>query len=345
MIDYDDEDDIDYDDIDYGYEDTKQAPLASSSSSRLRSRFNNFSISDTPSPIPPKPSSATPKQATGGVFGFLNHTSAITTPKKDVFDFNTTKAPASSSLSSPSTTPKKIITNSALDKAEKYLSKTNTPTTTNNIIKKPPILSNADFSISGDDDDIEIVHSKPLSSVSASKKSNNFSMSSDEEDLAIDGESEEEVQVKSSSPLKGFNLKTVDDLLSIQLIILPLFASRFISYNSFYGSDLNLADKPRTPTIQTTKPTYPKNLKRIRRARTEEASVSRMRSDGRARAKSEGQSLMYNSEPPKRSMTPISSKFGNIFDAKTLLAQSILSPSTFDLLSSPSIISPILIFI
>ena len=52
-------------------------------------------------------------------------------------------------------------------------------------------------------------------------------MSSDEDDLVVDGRSEsEEEKIKTASPLKVFNLKTVDDLLgSILLIIPPLSPS------------------------------------------------------------------------------------------------------------------------
>lgn len=231
MIDYDDEDDdIDYDEIDYGetqsQPQTKQKQAPSASSSRFR---NRFSISDTPSPVPPKPSTPQP---TGGVFGFLNHTSASapSTPKKDVFDFSNTRAPTPtrSSFSTPASpaTPTKRVINSALYKADKYLNPSK-PVPQNKILTKATISSNADFTISDDDEDLVIDASEtkppPSSSFSSSKKSENFTMS-DDEDLEIDAESEEEgrVPVKSASPLKAFNLKTVDDLLGSIPPLLPL---------------------------------------------------------------------------------------------------------------------------
>lgn len=249
MLDFDEDDDDfgDYE-IDYG-EIKKQQPAktpSSAPSSSFRGRFSaNPSSSNTPSYTPPSSSTPTPKP-TGSVFGFLNHTSAGTTAaKKDVFDFSTTRAPSAppaTSVSSSSSSPYKVPpkSNSALDKAERFLNK---GASSSNLKTFSSSTSNAAFAMSDDLDDIdeidaeEVVPAKSSFSISTTKptitkpattkpSSSNFTMSSDEEDLDIEGqsESEEEVPIKStSSALKSFNLKTVDGLIGTNILFFFIF--------------------------------------------------------------------------------------------------------------------------
>lgn len=243
MLDFDDDDDDlgDYE-IDYGV-DTKPAAAKAPSSapSSFRGKFNTSSLSSH-TPPPPKSSTPTPApRATGGVFGFLNNTSAVTTAKKDVFDFSTARAPSappstSVSYSSPHKIPPKP--NSALAKAERFLSSNSK---TSNVKTFTSSTSNAGFTMSDDEDDDlddideidneDIAPSKPSFSISAKSSiaatkpsSSNFTMSSDDEDLEIGAHSDSEdekiyTKPASSSVLKSFNLKTVDDLLGGNILL------------------------------------------------------------------------------------------------------------------------------
>lgn len=241
MLDFDDDDDLGDYEIDYGV-DTKPAAAKAPSSapSSFRGKFNTSSLSSH-TPPPPKSSTPTPApRATGGVFGFLNNTSAVTTAKKDVFDFSTARAPSAPSTSVSYSSPHKIPPkpNSALAKAERFLSSNSK---TSNVKTFTSSTSNAGFTMSDDEDDDlddideidneDIAPSKPSFSISAKSSiaatkpsSSNFTMSSDDEDLEIGAHSDSEdekiyTKPASSSVLKSFNLKTVDDLLGGNILL------------------------------------------------------------------------------------------------------------------------------